>query len=215
MSKPAHRDTPLIEGPAGALETLLERPEHGDDASVIIVCHPHPAHGGAMTNKVAYTLARAGVLAGLTALRFNFRGVGASAGSYDEGRGELEDVLAVVDWVRTELRPKRLVLGGFSFGSAMVVFASHQRDCDQLLLVAPPVGRILPPDTRVPDALPLTVVQGGQDDLVDPEAVIEWCNAQPPGVQVTLMETADHFFHGHLPALRERLVEALEQGVPE
>ncbi len=212
MSKPAHRETPLIKGPAGVLETLLERPESGKDESVIVVCHPHPAHGGAMTNKVAYTLARAGVLAGLTTLRFNFRGVGESAGSYDEGRGELDDVLAVIDWVRAELRPTRLVLGGFSFGSAMVVFASHRRDCDQLVLVAPPVGRILPPDTLVPDALPLTVVQGGQDDLVDPEAVIEWCNAQPPGVQVTLMETADHFFHGHLPALREQLVEALEPG---
>lgn len=209
MPSRERREALEIVGPAGVLEALIERPADGDDQGFMVVCHPHPAHGGALTNKVAYTLARAAVLAGLTAVRFNFRGVGASAGSYDEGRGELEDTFAVIDWVRTQFQPQRLALGGFSFGSAMVMLASAEVDCDQLLLVAPPVGRILDPAVRIPEHLPVCVVQGGQDELVDPEAVVDWCNEQPEGLQVAMIETADHFFHGHLPQLRAILVEAL------
>ncbi|MEL7023871.1 MAG: alpha/beta fold hydrolase [Pseudomonadota bacterium] len=206
MPNQPRRETPLVAGPAGQIETLIERPESGEDADVLLVCHPHPAHGGALTNKVAYTLARAGVLADMTAVRFNFRGVGKSEGAYDEGRGELADTLAMIDWIRTSMAPQRLMLSGFSFGSAMVVAASHERACDQLILVAPPVGRILDPTTRIPGTLATSVVLGGQDELVDAESALAWCNEQPAGVRVALIETADHFFHGHLPELRELLL---------
>ncbi|MEL7310868.1 MAG: alpha/beta fold hydrolase [Pseudomonadota bacterium] len=206
MSNPARRETPQVAGPAGLIETLVERPADGKDDRVILVCHPHPAHGGALTNKVAYTLARAGVLGGMTAVRFNFRGVGKSEGAYDEGRGELADTLAMIDWIRETMAPQHCVFAGFSFGSAMVVAASLERQCDQLILVAPPVGRILDPATRIPDGLAASIVQGGHDELVDAESVVAWCNEQPVGVRIALMETADHFFHGHLPALREILL---------
>ena len=195
----------MLPGPAGSLEGLLEVPSEATGVTAVI-CHPHPAHGGAMTNKVAYTLARAANLAGANALRFNFRGVGQSAGSYDEGRGELQDTLAAIDWVRTELSPRRLLLGGFSFGAAMAVAASAERACDALVMVAPPVGRILDPNTALPEGVPALVVQGGRDELVDPEAVLDWCNRQADGLRVAVLEDADHFFHGQLPALRELLV---------
>ncbi|MEM9172188.1 MAG: CocE/NonD family hydrolase [Pseudomonadota bacterium] len=210
MASPAQRETLTIEGPAGDLEALIERPNTDRSAlPVAVVCHPHPAHGGAMTNKVTHTLARAFVLTGHIAVRFNFRGVGKSQGAYDEGIGELQDTLAVIDWARAEFGVASLSLGGFSFGAAMAVQASNARTLAQLVLVAPPVGRILSPAARVPDGLPALVVQGEQDDIVDPDAVVDWVNAQASGIRLVWMQPAGHFFHGHLPDLRQHLVGEL------
>ena len=198
-----------IAGPAGNLEAIVERPELADGTSprgAAVICHPHPQHGGAMTNKVTYTLARAFVLSGFAAVRFNFRGVGESDGAYADGVGELADTLAVIDWARAEWSVPSVALAGFSFGAAMSVLASNARELTQLTLVAPPVGRILDPESRLPGELATLVVQGGQDDVVDPDAVLAWTNAQLPGLRVAWLEDAGHFFHGKLTELRELLV---------
>ncbi len=211
MAKSVRREALFVDGPAGPLQTLVEIPEQlAQDAPVAVICHPHPAHGGAMTNKVVHTLARAFNLVGYVAVRFNFRGVGDSAGSYDEGRGELDDALAVIDWAQRRWADAPLVLAGFSFGSAIALRASHVRRASGLTLVAPPVGRIMDASLRIPDDLPALVVQGAQDELVDAEQVLAWVNEQPPGVTMAMLEDADHFFHGQLPVLREHVMQSLQ-----
>ena len=207
MPKQVLREAARVAGPAGVLETLVEFPAETDATTpVAVIAHPHPAHGGAMTNKVVHTLSRAFNQAGHVAVRFNFRGVGASDGSYDEGRGELEDLLAVIDWARARWPGAALSLAGFSFGAGMAVQASPRRELAMLVLVAPPVGRLLDVDARLPEGLPAYVVQGGLDELVDTDAVVAWVDAQPPGIALSVMPEADHFFHGQLVALRELLV---------
>ncbi|MEO0575212.1 MAG: alpha/beta fold hydrolase [Pseudomonadota bacterium] len=208
MSKPARRESVFIDGPAGRIEALIDAADQSD-APVAVVCHPHPAHGGAMTNKVAYTLARAFQLSGYHAVRFNFRGVGDSEGSYDEGIGERSDALAVIDWARSHFGVETLAVGGFSFGSAIALAAAQQRSVSQLVLVAPPVGRILDPQIRLPDGIPTMVVQGGQDAVVDPAAVRAWLDGQNVTAEVAWMEEAGHFFHGALPDLRSLLVDRI------
>lgn len=208
MSKPARRESVFIDGPAGRIEALVDA---ADDlvAPAAVVCHPHPAHGGAMTNKVAYTLARAFQLSGFHAIRFNFRGVGDSEGHYDEGIGERADALAVIDWVQARFGVTRIALGGFSFGSAIALAAAGERDVSQLVLVAPPVGRILDAAERLPDGLPALIVQGGQDEVVDPSAVREWVDGQAARPALEWMDSAGHFFHGVLPDLRSILVDRI------
>lgn len=213
MPKSVQPEAFFIDGPAGPLQALLEIPQGLSDkvSTIAIVCHPHPAHGGAMTNKVAHTLARAMNLSGFAALRFNFRGVGDSAGSYDEGRGELADALCVVEWAKLRFPQARLVLSGFSFGAAIALQVSLQVASHALVLIAPPVGRILDPDLRVPESLETLIVQGGMDEVVDSEQVIDWTNAQPGKIRFVLMASAGHFFHGLLVELRESLVAALAE----
>ena len=213
MPKQVLREAIRVDGEAGTIEALVEFPsDAAADTPVAVIAHPHPAHGGAMTNKVVHTLARAFNLTGHVAVRFNFRGVGASEGEYDEGRGELRDLLAVTNWARARWPGAALALAGFSFGAAMAVRASHEVDASQLVLVAPPVGRILDAGERVADGLPLLVVQGARDELVDTDCVVDWADRQPPGVVLAVMPDADHFFHGQLVALRELLVEHLGDG---
>lgn len=211
MPKQVLREDLVLAGPAGELQALVETPEQvADDAPFAVICHPHPAHGGAMTNKVAHTLARAFNLSGCIAVRFNFRGVGASEGTYDEGRGELDDALAVMDWAMRRWPGRPMMLAGFSFGAAIALRASHKRSARYLVLVAPPVGRIMDAAVRIPAGLATLVVQGGRDELVDAALVLGWVNDQPPGVRMIMLEDADHFFHGQLPTLRGHIVADLE-----
>lgn len=211
MPKQVLREALTVDGEAGAIETLVELPaDAAPDTPAAVIAHPHPAHGGAMTNKVVHTLARAFNLSGHVAVRFNFRGVGDSDGAWDEGRGELQDLLSVVDWARARWPGAAPALAGFSFGAAMAVRASRAVNAGRLVLVAPPVGRILDADERVPAGLPLLVVQGARDELVDTDRVVTWADAQPPGVTLAVLPDADHFFHGQLVALRELLVEHLD-----
>lgn len=214
MPKQVLREAARVDGPAGVLETLVEFPANvAEDTPVAVIAHPHPAHGGAMTNKVVATLARAFNLCGHIAVRFNFRGVGASDGSYDEGRGELEDLKAVMHWAREHWPAARMSLAGFSFGAGMSVQAVQSLEVSQLVLVAPPVGRIMDAELRVPESLPVFVVQGGQDELVDTEQVIAWVDAQPPGIEMSVLPEADHFFHGQLVVLRETLQSFIGSGL--
>lgn len=197
-----------IEGPAGALEGRVEDPFGAATATprrraVGVVCHPHPLHGGTMQNKVVHTAARAMQEAGATTVRFNFRGVGTSAGRYDAGAGELEDALAVIAWARARFGQDTLWLAGFSFGAAIALQAAVRGARPQrLVTIAPPVGRIITEPVSRPDCDWL-VVLGGRDELVDLAAVRDWVAGYTPAPELLVLPDAEHFFHGKLSELRE------------
>jgi alpha/beta superfamily hydrolase len=197
--------TPLdIDGPAGALEALLEDPG-GEGRRFAVVCHPHPLHGGTMHNKVVFTLARALQEQGMPTLRFNYRGVGRSAGAYDEGRGETDDALALIEWGRRRWPQARLVLAGFSFGALVALRAALAAGAGHLVTVAPAVARL---GTVVPrPAGHWLLVQGDADDLVDCREVLAWANAFQPPPTLRVFAGCDHFFHGRLNELRAAVNE--------
>ncbi|MBV9620411.1 MAG: alpha/beta fold hydrolase [Gammaproteobacteria bacterium] len=203
-----------IEGPAGALQTLLEIPRTAAGAAPErvpafgVVCHPHPLHGGTLDNKVVYTLARAFQQLGAPALRFNFRGVGASAGSYAQGEGELEDARAVIAWGRQRFPGAPLWLGGFSFGGAVAALAAGGTDPARVVLVAPGV-RTLDIRTAAAPACPWLIVQGDADEVVPAAEVLEWARGLAPPPEVTVLPGAGHFFHGRINELREAVLAFL------
>lgn len=199
-----------IGGPAGTLEALLETPKQGEPLACGIVCHPHPMHGGTMQNKVAHTLARSLVGLNFAAIRFNFRGVGASQGEFDDGVGELQDVLSVVSWARSEYPQLELWLAGFSFGAAMAINAAIQTKPAGLISVAPAVSRFSGNLSAQPEC-PWLIVQGDQDELVDVDETIAWVNELEPGPQLDVFPGAEHFFHGRLIELRNAVQEFVNQ----
>lgn len=194
-------------GPAGSLEVAIDRPA-GDPRGTAVIAHPHPLHGGTLTNKVVQTLARACVQSGWTAVRFNFRGVGQSEGVYDEGRGELEDLLAVIEALAAA---GPLCLAGFSFGSFVTSHAAARlhvsRDIQRLVLVGTAASRF-----EVAPVAPelhgrTLVIHGEQDDTVPLSAVMDW--ARPQSLPVLVVPGGGHFFHGQLPLLRELVLRHL------
>lgn len=197
----------LQDGPTGQIEVAIDRPD-GSSLGVAVIAHPHPLHGGTLTNKVVQTLARAFVLAGWTAVRFNFRGIGRSEGAYDEGRGELDDLLAVV---RTQAPEGPLCLSGFSFGAFVTSHAAAQlqaqRDIQRLVLVGTAASRFtvapVPPELH----LRSLVIHGEQDDTVPLASVMDW--ARPQSLPVLVVPGGGHFFHGQLPLLRELVLRHL------
>ena len=197
----AHTEHLLQEGPAGTIEVAIDRPE-ASPLGVAVIAHPHPLHGGTLTNKVVQTLARAFVSTGWTAVRFNFRGVGRSEGVYDEGRGELDDLLAVV---QAQAASGPLCLAGFSFGAFVTSHAAAQlqavRDIHRLVLVGTAASRFavapVPPELH----LRSLVIHGEQDDTVPLASVLDW--ARPQSLPVLVVPGGGHFFHGQLPLLRE------------
>ncbi|MGH8495737.1 MAG: alpha/beta hydrolase [Gammaproteobacteria bacterium] len=197
-----------IDGPAGRLEALLDGPDRGAPAAVAVVCHPHPQHQGTMRNKVVHTLARAFNQLGLPALRFNYRGVGSSEGSYGELTGETEDALAVVDWARRRWPDAAIWMAGFSFGAIIAWRVALDSGIAQLVTIAPPVERFDVSAGRQPQC-PWLIVQGANDEIVDCEAVVEWVNGLAPGPQLIVLEGVGHFFHGRLIELKETLVANL------
>ena len=196
------RETPRIEGPAGALETILEVPD--TIAGIGVVCHPHPQHEGTMTNKVAHTLARAMLDQNIVALRFNFRGVGKSEGSYDGGVGETMDALAAAAWLGHRYPDLPLVFAGFSFGARVAILAASRHPCRALVSVAPAVALDFALPFEQPQ-VPWLIVQGDADELVDCDNVIDWANGLEPGPQLHVMPDVGHFFHGQLTPLRQQV----------
>ena len=190
-----------IPGAAGDLEAVLEVPNGSQPAGSAVVCHPHPLHGGTLQNKVAHTLARAFLNSGFASLRFNFRGVGESAGTFDDGRGEVEDAVAAVRWLRDHLPGSPLWLGGFSFGAAIAVHAAVRCGADGIVSIAPAVRRFAEGMEQQPRCDWL-IVQGDQDELVDVDETIDWLNSLDPGPVLEVFEGAEHFFHGRLVELR-------------
>jgi uncharacterized protein len=200
----------MIPGPAGQLEAILDTPEDATAARVGVVCHPHPMYGGSMTNKVAHMLAKSFNAAGVPAVRFNFRGVGASAGAYDEGEGETQDALAVLDWAAERWPGVHLWLAGFSFGGALAVRAATRRSVERLITVAPAVQRV-DVSTVQPPRCPWLLVQGDHDELVNVDAVKTWAASLVPGPELKVLSGVDHFFHGRLNELRDVVVEWLQK----
>ena len=205
-----------VPGPAGTLETIAEEPQSITQPYYAVVCHPHPLYGGTMENKVVYTVARALQSAGIATLRFNFRGVGASQGSYDGGNGEIEDAAAVAESGAGRWPGRRLMLAGFSFGAFVALRLALARDAAaldtaRLITIAPPVGTFDFSTLRAP-ASPWLVVQGDADEVVDPRGVLAWVERLDPRPQLVVMPGVGHFFHGHLKELREAVVEALRSG---
>ncbi|MFC5497122.1 alpha/beta hydrolase [Caenimonas terrae] len=196
-----------LQGASGAIEALRDTPE-GASRGVAVIAHPHPLFGGTMDNKVVQTMARAFVQAGWTALRFNFRGVGASAGVHDEGRGETEDLLALV---ASQAGEGPLALGGFSFGSFVASRALQSlwatRSVEKIVLVGTAAARFdvatLPPESHDRTI----VIHGERDDTVPLQAVLDW--ARPQSLPVTVIPGGEHFFHGQLPLLKSLVLRHL------
>ncbi|MDH4258910.1 MAG: alpha/beta hydrolase [Gammaproteobacteria bacterium] len=198
----------MIDGPVGPIEALVERPQVAIAGTVAVCCHPHPLYGGTMQNKVVHTLARAAQDQGVTSLRFNFRGVGASGGTHDDAIGESDDAIAVADWCRRELGAVRLWALGFSFGSYVALRLAAARDASLLVTVAPPVQRFDFARLEAPHC-PWLVVQGDADELVDHQAVLGWTRTLEPAPEVEILPGAEHFFHGRLTAVRSLVGEWL------
>lgn len=191
-----------IAGPAGVLEAALDSAED-QTSSVAVICHPHPLHQGTMQNKVVTTVARAFAHLGATVVRFNFRGVGRSAGSYAEGIGERADAEAVVAWARSQHPGLPLYLGGFSFGAAVALAIAANVRPHGLVTVAPPVTWF-PTDFAAPDCRWL-LVHGSADDVVPAAPVLAWCKALARPPQIDLLEGVGHYFHGQLAAVESAI----------
>lgn len=206
-----------LPGAAGRLEAVVEVPqEAAEPAAFIVVCHPHPLHGGTMGNKVVTTLARAAHLAGVASIRFNYRGVGASEGSYDDGRGETEDALTAVAHGRHLWPRAQLWLAGFSFGGCVALRCATAHGVghvDRLLTVAPALASQFssPADIAVPRC-PWLVIQGEDDDVVDPRQAVVWARALEPAPALLLLPGVGHFFHGALNTLQEHAGRFFTQG---
>ena len=202
-----------LAGAAGAIEAVSTAPD--DPRAVAVIAHPHPLYGGTMDNKVVTTLARAFNESRAIAVRFNFRGVGATQGEHDEGRGETDDMVRVVEHARSLLPGAPLALAGFSFGGAVAVRASCRLDFQQLVLVAPGFRRITghgmgeapdPNDAKLGPpgrhtAANTVVIHGDADDTVPLSDSIAW--ATPREVPVIVVPGGEHFFHRKLHVLRE------------
>jgi alpha/beta superfamily hydrolase len=203
----------LLPGPAGPIEIACGVPEDGARDGVAIICHPHPLQGGTMFNKVVTTLDRGLAELGLATVRFNFRGVGKSEGTHDEGRGETEDLVAIAEWVRREKPGSLLWLAGFSFGAYVTLRAASRLAPAQVILVAPPVGRWDFSGIEWPEC-PVLIVQGDDDDVVDAEAVVAWAEAQTPPPNLLRMPETGHFFHRRLIDLRGAVRNAVRDNLP-
>ncbi len=196
-------------GPAGVIELLRDDPAAGHTLrGTAVIAHPHPLFGGTMDNKVVQTLARAFVQSGWAAVRFNFRGVGATEGVHDEGRGESADMLAVI---AAEAADGPLALAGFSFGSFVATRAVESlwpsRPMEKIVLVGTAASRF-EVATLPPEAHDLTlVIHGEEDDTVALSSVMDW--ARPQSLPVTVVPGGGHFFHGQLPLLKNLVLRHL------
>lgn len=187
-----------VAGPAGLIECAVDEPA-AEVRGLAVICHPHPQFGGTLENKVVQTLARAFVQLGYRALRFNFRGVGGSEGAWDQGRGEIDDALAVVAACRVE--QQALVVSGFSFGGFVASQLASRLPADQIaerVVLIAPAAQNFEVAPVAPDSL---VVHGELDDVVPLSAVLDW--ARPQSLPITVVPGGGHFFHGQLPLLKQ------------
>ncbi len=201
----AQTEKRLVPGLAGQIEIAIDLPAVGaTPVGTALICHPNPTQGGTMDNKVVQTLARAFIQLGWRAVRFNFRGIGRSEGGWDEGRGEVDDALAVLDAVRAP--GEALVLAGFSFGGFVASRAAQRlaEPAQRLVLVGPATSRF---DTA-PVPADTVVIHGEVDDVVPLSAVLDW--ARPQSLPVTVVPGVGHFFHGQLPLLKSLVVRAFD-----
>ena len=197
-----------VAGPAGAIECAIDAPTGIEPRGTVVVCHPHPQHGGTMDNKVVQTLARAFVQLGWRCVRFNFRGIGGSQGAWDDGVGEVDDALAVIAAYATP----SFMLAGFSFGAFVASQAATRlpeaSKPQRMVLVGPSTQRQtmanVPADT--------VVIHGEIDDVVPLSATFDW--ARPQSLPVIVLPGVGHFFHGQLGLLKNVVVQELTPRVP-
>jgi alpha/beta superfamily hydrolase len=198
MSRAVKSESVIVPGPAGRLEGAIDSIAAAARATAV-VCHPHPLQQGTMNNKVVTTVARAFAQLGAQAVRFNFRGVGASEGRYADGVGARADALAVIAWSRARWPERPLYLGGFSFGAGVALTVAAEARAQGLVTVAPPLDK-LPADFVAPDCRWL-LIHGLADDVVPfaaTEARLATLSVRP---RLFVLPDAGHFFHGKLGEL--------------
>lgn len=206
------RETPVfIDGPVGQLEALYL--DVADARGVALLCHPNPVQGGTMLNKVVSTLQRTARDAGYITLRFNYRGVGASAGSHDIGSGEVDDAQAVAAWVREKHPELPLTLFGFSFGGFVAASLGGRLEATgvplaRLFMVAPAVMRLSANDV-LPQGCSLIVIQPDTDEVVAPQLVYDWSAALSRPHELLKVAECGHFFHGKLTDLKDLVLPRL------
>jgi uncharacterized protein len=203
-----------LRGAAGAIEAIASAPDANDARKgTAIICHPHPLQGGTMHNKVVTMIERSLRELGLATIIFNFRGVGASEGTFDDGRGETDDVLAIAEWAQRVRPDDALWLAGFSFGSYVAARAAPQLPVRQMLSVAPPIGR-WDFNSLASPLCPWLIIQGEADEVVDPEAVYAWVAAHPDPPTLVRMPETGHFFHRRLMDLRGAIKNGVRPNLP-
>jgi hypothetical protein len=197
----------MIQGVVGALEVCVHVPSRmSEQTRLLLISHPHPLHGGSMYNKVVQTMAKAGVEADCLVVCYNFRGVGQSQGVFDHGHGERYDLKAVLSFAFERWGQRALVLAGFSFGAWVSSLVAESVMPVRLLLVAPPVS-LYPMERVTLPVIPITVIQGGNDEVVSAEQALNWAKSQ--SADVLWRATAGHFFHGQLLWLRKAALLAM------
>jgi uncharacterized protein len=202
----------LLDGGAGRIDALLSAPTRPlQPAAFMVVCHPHPLYGGAMTNKVTYTLASTAAQAGLWVLRFNFRGVGRSQGRHDGGHGETDDTVALVNWMSVQLPGARAVLAGFSFGAFISLKAAARTRPQALISVAPPFKYFAQEAKPPRPDCPWLVVHGRDDEVVAYEDTRKQMDSYDPPPQLVALDGVGHYFHGRLTEIRTVVRPFLQQ----
>jgi uncharacterized protein len=203
----------LIPGPIGPLEAEIVVPTLGAP-KLFVMCHPHPSYQGTMDNKVVTTLTRTMNELGFISARFNYRGVGQSIGNYDKGRGETEDTLAVITYLKNRFKEAtQFVLGGFSFGGFVAYEAALQTAPNALILVAPSVLK-LGANASAEPRCSLLVIQGDVDETIPAAEVYAWLKTRKEAYTIKETAGASHFFHGKLPELHDTAQEFIRKVLP-
>ena len=205
------RLTPVtVPGPAGSLEGLLQTHSSGPHGIVALVCHPHPLYGGTLHNKVVHRVASTLHQLGADVLRINFRGVGASAGTYDDGVGEVEDARAALAWLVARDPDARRWVAGFSFGAGIAArLAASESGVERMILVAPGV-RTSSFDVLRTTPVPKLVIQGTADTVCPIEALLPEFESWAEPKELVRVDGAGHFFDRQLATLGNAVRAALE-----
>lgn len=199
----------MLTGAVGDLEAVLSEPLAPEIPYIGIVCHPHSLQGGSMNNKVVHTVVKAYRDLGMNVIRFNFRGVGKSAGSYDAGIGETDDTISVLTWAKQQWPNHTICLAGFSFGSYVSLRAASKAAVGLLVSIAPAVTYV-DYNSLIPHA-PWIVIHGDDDELIPVQAVVDWVATLTPAPEFIRISEASHFFHGKLIELRTLLTAAIQK----
>lgn len=211
---PETTETLLLPGPAGMIEVAVDFPATTEARrGLTVICHPSPPEGGTLHNKVVTMASRALTELGLVAVRFNFRGVGQSQGEFDNGRGEVLDLVAVAEWACKKRPQDALWLAGFSFGAWVALLGARQLPVQQMISIAPPVGLrdfsgVLPPPC------PWLIIQGEADEIVNASEVFAWIAQQSPPPTLVRMADTSHFFHRRLLDLRGAIKNGVRKNLP-
>ena len=198
---PAAQAGAMLAGPAGDLEAMLDPSEQSPAQAIAIICHSVSADGGTLHSKVVQMMERSLRELGAHTIRFNFRGVGDSAGEFDRGFGESDDLIAVAQWARQTMPDLPLWIAGYGFGAFVTARAATSINPDQLISVSPLLGEF-DFDALPPVQCPWLIIQGDADEFVNADDVYQWANALPGETQLIAMEDVNHDYHRRLMDLR-------------